>query len=85
MYITATVVFRITHFYIKFQIQTSYFDCKILSYHAVPGCQVSVDKFLGIKISHAICNLSSHLDHLLQGGWWTAWVVLRDTRQIFNL
>lgn len=63
--------------------RTSYFDGEIRSYHAVPGCQVSVDKLLGIKVSHAVCDLSSHLDHLFQSGWRTPRIVLWDMRQIF--
>lgn len=63
--------------------RTSYFDSEICSYHAVPGCQVSVDKLLGIKVSHAVCDLSSHLDHLFQSGWRTPRIVLWDMRQIF--
>lgn len=56
---------------------TSYFDGEIVGYHAVPGCQVPVDELLGVEVSHAICDLSSHLDHLLQSRWWTSRVVLR--------
>ncbi len=63
---------------------TSYFDSKIVSYHAVSGCQVSVDKLLGIQVSHAVCDLSGHLDHLLQSWRRAPRVVLRDTREIFN-
>lgn len=66
---------------------TSYFDGQILSYHAVSGCQISVDKLLGVQVSHAVCDLSSHLDHLLQSGRWKPGVVLWDTRykvQILN-
>lgn len=59
---------------------TSYFDGEIVSYHAVSGCQISVHKLLGVQIRHAVCYLSSHLDHLLQGGWWTPRVVLQNSQ-----
>lgn len=36
-----------------------------------------MDELLGVEVSHAICDLSSHLDHLLQSRWWTSRVVLR--------
>lgn len=51
---------------------TSDLNCEIFCHHAVPGCQVSVDKLLGIEVRHAVRNFCSHLDHLLQRRWWTA-------------
>lgn len=44
---------------------TSNFYCEVLSHHAVSSSQISVDKLVGIEVSHAISNLSSHLQHLL--------------------
>lgn len=64
---------------------TSYFDSEILSHHAVPGCQISVDKLLGVEVRHAVCDLSCHLDHLFQSRRRTARVVLKDTRLILTL
>lgn len=45
---------------------TSDFNCEVLSNHAVPGSQVSMDKLVGIEVCHPVRYLSSHLNHLLQ-------------------
>lgn len=45
---------------------TSDLNSKVLGYHAVPGCQISVDKLVGVEVSHTISNLPCHLKHLLQ-------------------
>lgn len=55
---------------------TSNFYCEVFSYHTVPSCQVSVDKLLRVQVSHAICNLSSHLDHFSESWWWAARIIL---------
>lgn len=46
---------------------TSYLNSEILSHHAVPGCQISMDKLVSVEVSHAISDLPCHLKHLLQG------------------
>lgn len=56
---------------------TSDFDGEIFSHHTVSRCQISMDEFLGIQISHAISNLSSHLNHLLESWRGTARVILK--------
>lgn len=45
---------------------TSNFHCEIFCHHAVPCCKISVNKFVGVEVSHPISNLSCHLNHLLQ-------------------
>lgn len=55
---------------------TSNFHSEIFTHHAVSGRKVSVDELLSVEVRHAICYLSSHLDHLLQGWRWTTWVIL---------
>lgn len=45
---------------------TSYFYSEVLGHHAVSGRQISVDKLVGIEVSHAVGDLPGHLKHLLQ-------------------
>lgn len=47
---------------------TSDLDGVVLSHHAVPGGQISVDKLFGVEVGHAVCYLPRHLNHLLQCG-----------------
>lgn len=44
---------------------TSYFYSEVLRHHAVSGRQISVDKLVGVEVSHAISDLPGHLKHLL--------------------
>lgn len=44
--------------------KVSYLDQQVLSYQAVPGCQVSVDKVLGGQVDHASSNLLGNVQHL---------------------
>lgn len=45
---------------------TSYLDSEVLGHHAVPGGQISMDKLVGVEVSHAVGDLSRHLKHLFQ-------------------
>lgn len=48
------------------RVLTSDFNGKVFGHHAVPGCQVSVDKLVGVEVRHAVSDLPRHLKHLLQ-------------------
>lgn len=45
---------------------TSYLHSEVFSHHTVPGCQISMDKLVGVEVSHAVSDLTRHLKHLLQ-------------------
>lgn len=47
---------------------TSNLHSEVLGHHAVPGSQISVDKFVGIQVRHAVGDFPCHLDHLFEGG-----------------
>lgn len=47
---------------------TSNLHSEVLGHHAVSGSQISVDKFVGIQVWHAVGYFPCHLDHLFEGG-----------------
>lgn len=47
---------------------TSNLHSEVLGHHAVPGSQISVDKFVGIQVRHAVGDFPCHLDHLFERG-----------------
>lgn len=62
---------------------TSDLDGVVLRHHAVPGCEVSVDKLFSVEVGHAVGDFCSHLEHVFQSRrWGTRRVVLQTTNRL---
>lgn len=60
---------------------TSNFHSEVFSHHAISCSKIPVNKFVGVEVSHAVCDLSCHLNHLLQSWRRLARVILSKIKE----